>query len=90
MTHKVGIVFLLQMGRRNSEMLVRCPESHSDCRETVIQAGSLGLKALFKSLSGTAGRIHRKWSFKDTGCLAGGVWINSSLSQGTGVTRVWE
>lgn len=68
---------------------VSCPKSHSDSVGRLgFQPGHRDSIVLFKSLSSTAGRIHRKWCFKDTGCLAGGAGINTSLCRDTGVTRV--
>lgn len=67
---------------------VTCPKSHSlFVGRTGSQAGRGDFKELFKMLSCTAGRIHRKWYFKDTACLAGGVGINTSLCLDTGVTH---
>lgn len=68
---------------------VICPKSHSSSMGRLgFKLGQWDFKALLKTLSCTAGRIHRKWYFKDTRCLAGIVGINTSLSQDTGVTRV--
>lgn len=56
MTPKIGIGSLLQMGRWSSEKLGKLPRvTQRLCGETGTQAGSVGLKVLFKSLSSTAG-----------------------------------
>lgn len=88
MTPEMGISLSWMWEEEAQKRRVSWPKSHSDSVGRLgFQPGYWDSKLLFKSLSSTAGSIYRKWCFKDPGCLAGGVGINT---KDTGVAGVWD
>lgn len=89
MTHEVGIVSLSQMGRWSSEKLGKLPRvTQRLCRETEIQAGQWDSKVFSSHWEAQREGSTGSEASKALPGWHGGERINTSLSQGTGVTLV--